>query len=414
MEWRIRDVVCVFVLIASEFMPISLLTPVASDLAISEGQAGQAIAMSGVGAVLTSLLISTVAAQRDRKSVLLWMTALIAVSGALIGMAPNFGVYMAGRVLIGIAIGGFWSMSAASAMRLVPAPQVPRALAIFNGGNALATVIAAPVGNYLGSIIGWRGTFLCLVPVALIALMWQMASLPSMRDTPAHHGQSVFTLLTRPVVVYGMAGAGLFFMGQFALFTYLRPFLETVTGIGRGTLSLLLLVVGVSGVAGTTVIGRFVSSGLYRTLIAIPALMALVAVALIVWGDQLTPTSFLLGAWGFLATAAPVAWWSWVARTLPDEAEAAGGLMVAVIQFAIAMGSSAGGALFDAMGYGSTFAASAILLLASSALTALTGRTVTQRASQLVDCGGGNQVRRFLRHGDDGGVDVSHRAIRQH
>ena len=60
--------------------------------------------------------------------------------------------------------------SAAVAMRLVPAQQVPKALAVFNGGNALATVVAAPLGSYLGGVIGWRGAFFCLLPVALIAL----------------------------------------------------------------------------------------------------------------------------------------------------------------------------------------------------------------------------------------------------
>lgn len=66
---------------------------------------------------------------------------------------------MVGRALIGVVVGGFWSMSAATAMRLVPEQDVPRALAIFNSGNALATVVAAPLGSYLGSIVGWRGAF---------------------------------------------------------------------------------------------------------------------------------------------------------------------------------------------------------------------------------------------------------------
>jgi predicted MFS family arabinose efflux permease len=39
---------CVFALIASEFMPVSLLTPLASDLKVTEGMAGQGIAISGV------------------------------------------------------------------------------------------------------------------------------------------------------------------------------------------------------------------------------------------------------------------------------------------------------------------------------------------------------------------------------
>ena len=35
---------CVFVLIASEFLPVSLLSPLARDLLITEGQAGRASA----------------------------------------------------------------------------------------------------------------------------------------------------------------------------------------------------------------------------------------------------------------------------------------------------------------------------------------------------------------------------------
>lgn len=155
---------CVFVLIASEFMPVSLLTLIASDLHITEGLAGQGIAISGALAVLTSLTISHVAGDLNRKYLLLGLTVLMAISGIVIAMAPNYPVYMLGRALIGVVIGGFWSMSAATAIRLVPQHQVTRALAIFNGGNALATVVAAPLGSYLGTTVGWRGAFLCLVP----------------------------------------------------------------------------------------------------------------------------------------------------------------------------------------------------------------------------------------------------------
>ncbi|WP_228288801.1 MFS transporter, partial [Klebsiella quasipneumoniae] len=110
------------------------------------------------------------------------LTALMAVSGMMIALASSYPVYMLGRALIGIVIGGFWSMSAATAIRLVPQRQVPRALAIFNGGNALATVVAAPLGSYLGATVGWRGAFLCLVPLAVVAFIWQCVSLPSMKS----------------------------------------------------------------------------------------------------------------------------------------------------------------------------------------------------------------------------------------
>lgn len=162
---------CVFVLIASEFMPVSLLTLIAHDLHVTEGLAGQGIAVSGALAVLTSLTISRITGDLNRKYLLLGLTALMAISGIVITIAPDYPVYMLGRALIGIVIGGFWSMSAATAIRLVPKQHVPRALAIFNGGNALATVVAAPLGSYLGTTIGWRGAFLCLVPLAIAAFM---------------------------------------------------------------------------------------------------------------------------------------------------------------------------------------------------------------------------------------------------
>lgn len=366
---------CVFALIASEFMPVSLLTPLAVDLHVSEGAAGQGIAISGAFAVLTSLSITWLAGSMDRKTLLLILTSLMAISGAVVALAPSFILYMVGRALIGVVIGGFWSMSAATAMRLVPDDQVPKALAVFNGGNALATVIAAPLGSYLGSVVGWRGAFLCLVPVAVVALVWQWISLPSMQAQERKRAAgNVFRLLGTRSVALGIAACGAFFMGQFALFTYLRPFLETVTKVDATMLSLLLLVIGVAGLGGTLLIGALLKKGLYRTLMAIPLLMAVIALALIPVGSAVVPVAILLGLWGLMATAAPVGWWSWVAQAMPDDAEAGGGLMVAVVQLAIASGSMLGGWLFDHSGYRSTFNASAAILLVGAAMTLMAMR----------------------------------------
>ncbi|MDR6860892.1 putative MFS family arabinose efflux permease [Variovorax guangxiensis] len=373
---------CVFALIASEFMPVSLLTPIAADLHVTEGMAGQGIAVSGAFAVLTSLSISRLTGSMDRKALLLALTTLMAISGAMVALASSYPIYMVARALIGVVIGGFWSMSAATAMRLVPAPKVPRALAIFNGGNALATVIAAPLGSYLGSVMGWRGAFFCLVPVAAIALGWQWISLPSMKN-PHHPRDSgnIFKVLKSRPVAFGMTACGAFFMGQFALFTYVRPFLETVTHVNVSTLSFILLVIGVGGFIGTALIGSVLKRGLYGTLIAIPILMAVIALTLIPFGAWVAAVVALLGLWGLMATSAPVGWWSWIAETMPHDAEAGGGLMVAVIQLAIALGSTMGGLLFDSTGHRSTFMVSAVVLLLAAFLTFLTSRSQVRQAA---------------------------------
>jgi predicted MFS family arabinose efflux permease len=369
---------CVSTLIASEFMPISLLTPIAADLHMSEGNAGQAIAVSGMFAVVTSLVISSATRGIDRRVVLLWLTVAMVGSGLIVAFAPNPVVFMAGRALIGIVIGGFWSMSAATVMRLVPEAQVPRALGMLNGGNALATTVAAPLGSFLGQYIGWRGAFFCVVPLAVATLAWLFATLPPMPSTRAQGG-TVFRVLRRQQVPLGMAAVALFFMGQFGLYTYVRPFLETVTHVDPATLSLILLQIGGAGLLGTSLIGAILRTRLYSILIVIPAAMAAIALALILAGGSTVATAILLAGWGLLGTAAPVAWWTWLSKALPDDAEAGGGLMVAVVQLAIALGATAGGLIYDMSGYASTFVASGVVLCGSALLASLGWRVAAGR-----------------------------------
>ncbi len=380
---------CVATLIASEFMPVSLLTPIATDLRLTEGQAGQAIAISGIFAVATSLFIAGASGRVDRRILLLGLVVLMLVSGVITALAPNFSVLMLGRAIIGIVIGGFWSMSAATVMRLVPAYDVPRGLAILNGGNALATTIAAPLGSFMGQYIGWRGAFFSVVPLATLTLVWLHLTLPAMPARASASALASFRVLRRPGVPLGMAAAGLFFMGQFALFTYLRPFLETVTRVDVSTLSLLLLVLGLAGLLGTFAIGSVLRTRLSFALVTMPLAMAALAAGLVVFGSSVSATTGLLALWGLIGTAAPVGWWTWLSKALPDEAEAGGGLMVAVVQLAITAGAASGGLLFDGWGYQVTFMFSAILLGACAVAASLAARQ---------DVVGGNDLVRPSRH----------------
>jgi predicted MFS family arabinose efflux permease len=379
---------CVATLIASEFMPVSILTPIASALSLTEGTAGQAISVSGMFAVLTSLSLSSLTAGIDRRTLLLGLTVLMLVSGLMVAFAPTYAVLMAGRALLGVVIGGFWSMSAATVMRLLPNDQVPKGLAVLNGGNALATTVAAPLGSFLGQYIGWRGAFFIVVPLAGITFAWLWRTLPAMPSARDVRTASALGVLRRPEARIGMAAVALLFTGQFALFTYLRPFLESVTQLSVSVLSLVLLAMGGAGLLGTWLIGRAVARSLHATLILAPLLMAALAVGLVAVGTMPLPTTALLAAWGMVGTALPVAWWTWLSRTLPDDAEAGGGLMVAVVQLAITLGAAGGGLLFDAAGYRPTFLASAAVLGASAFLGLLSGR---KPAAQKPD---------FRHHGD--------------
>lgn len=352
---------CVAMLIAAEFMPVSLLTPMAEGLHATEGQTGQAISVSGLFAVVASLLVTTAAGTLNRKWVLVAMTAFMLLSLVLVAAAPNFAILMIGRALLGICIGGFWALATAVIMRLVPAEDVPRALALMYGGQAIAAAFAAPIGSYLGGLFGWREVFWALTPIVAINLAWQVVVLPSL---PAHQRQdfrSMFGLLKRPYFQRGLAACMLSWGSAFTMFTYLRPFLEQVTRVDVATLSVLLLLLGCAGFVGTWAAGRFLK-GNVAPFLKLPALvMGGATVGLLLLGYSTIAAGLFMAIWGAMNTMFSVIWMTWMSQNADDAPEAAGSLMVAAIQASILLGAVVGGLLLDGISIQATFIGSIVL-----------------------------------------------------
>ena len=360
---------CVAMLIAAEFMPVSLLTPMAEGLRATEGQTGQAISISGLFAVAASMIITTAAGTLNRKWVLVAMTAFMLVSLALVAVAPNFTVLMLGRALLGICIGGFWALATAVIMRLVPESEVPRALALMYGGQAIAAVFAAPVGSYLGGMFGWRAVFWALTPIVAINLVWHVIALPSLPARQRQDFRTMFGLLRRPYFLRGLVASMLSWGSAFTMFTYLRPFLEHVTVVNVTTLSVLLLVLGCAGFVGTWASGRFLSGRVASLLILPTLLMGGCTLGLLLLGGSIVAACLFLALWGAMNTAMSVIWMTWMSQNVDDEPEAAGSLMVAAIQASILLGAVVGGLLLDGLSIFATFAGSVVLAAIGIAVT---------------------------------------------
>lgn len=357
---------CAAMLIATEFMPVSLLTPIASDLHATVGMAGQAISISGLFAVATSLLIPALAGRFDRRKVLTAMAVLMLVSLVLIADADNFATLMAARALLGISVGGFWSLATATVMRLVPEHSIPRALGVLFTGNAVATAFAAPIGSYVGGVIGWRGVFWALAPIVVLNLIWLWFSIPSM---PPQGNQSIgkaIGLLKRRNVAFGMLAVMLTFGGAFAIFTYLRPFLEAYTHVDVAQLSMLLLGLGLAGFVGTYGASSLIAKRLYLLLMILPVALGAVTIGMLSVGHLLWAVAVAMIAWGTINSAIPVAWSTWLTQGIRDEPESGGGLMVAAIQLSIMVGAEFGGVLLDHLSIAATLVGGTALLVLSS------------------------------------------------
>ncbi|MBC7148777.1 MAG: MFS transporter [Rhizobium sp.] len=352
----------VFSLVTAEFLPASLLTPIAADLSISEGSAGQAVTTTALFGFATSLLITAAARGADRRNLLMFFSALLVASNLLVAFAPGLPLLLFGRVLLGVALGGFWAMSTAVTMRLVSAALVPRALAILMSGVSVATVLAAPVGSYLGDLFGWRDVFLLAAALGLLALVAQWLSLPSMKPTGATRLRTLVDVLVRPGIGPGMLAVLLVFGGHFVFFTYLRAYLESGSGFSIESISVILLGFGAANFLGTLLAGRLVQKKLRLTLVLAPLAMGSIAAAMVLEGANPVADVVAVVLWGLFFGGVPVAWSSWIAHTVPDETESAGGLFVASINIAIALGAGLGGVVFDFTGGTATIAASGTVL----------------------------------------------------
>ena len=356
----------VFGLVTAEFLPASLLTPMAADLGVTEGAAGQAVTATAAMALVSSLLIAPATRRLDRRRVLLGFSFLLILSNLLVAIAPSLPVLLGARLLLGVALGGFWAMSTAVVMRLVPATLMARALSILFSGVSAATVFAAPVGSYLGGVLGWRDVMLMAAALGALALVVQFITLPSLASSGSARLSTLVKVAMRPGIGIALVAVALVFTGHFALFTYVRPYIEIVTQAGISAVSGILLGFGMANFFGAYLGGMIIARSLRLTLVIMPLVMGIVGLALSAAGGSIMGNAAMVALWGLAFGAVPVAWSTWLARSIPDEAESGGGLMVAAIQLAIALGAALGGVVFDMSGPRGVFgAAGAILVLAA-------------------------------------------------
>jgi multidrug resistance protein len=354
----------VFGLVTAEFLPASLLTAMAADLHISDGAAGQAVTATALVGAVAAPSIPLLTRRFDRKPVMLALTLLLIVSNVLAATAGSLAVLLVARVMLGIALGGFWSMAGALAMRLVPENVFARAMSVILTGVSVATVCAAPIGAWMGDLWGWRSAFVAAGVVSVVTLVAQFFTLPSLppRDNPSL--RVLGELLARPPVRMAMLAVLLVISGHFAGFTYIRPLMEQVTHLSVGAITAILLGYGIGGFFGNFAGGAIAGRSERLAIVFGGGLIVVLAASLLIAGSSMAVTAVAVALWGFAFGAFPVGFQTWIVRAAPDQAEGAGGLLVAAFQIAIASGAIGGGLLVDHIGAlgGPGFAVAAITL----------------------------------------------------
>jgi predicted MFS family arabinose efflux permease len=310
----------------------------------------------------------------DRRRMLCAFMFLLAAANGIAAAAPAYWAVLLSRVLVGIVIGGFWSIGAGLAGRLVPARSAGRATAVVFSAVPLGSVVGVPLGTLIGDLAGWRAGFLmpgALSAAVLVALVVLLPPLPAERAA-------------RLGVLRGMLrGAGtrsallltfLIVLAHFGAYTYVTPFLEEVTEVSSARITLFLLVYGAAGVAGTFLAGTVAARRPHAAFGAAGALIAVAVLALPFLGRTEPGALLLLVVWGIGYGAVPVCSQACFTRAAPESPEAASVLFTASFQATLSSGALVGGVVLDHTSVRTVMLLGGATAAAMVAATALLGR----------------------------------------
>jgi predicted MFS family arabinose efflux permease len=357
-----------FVMVTSEFLPIGLLGAIARDAGVPEGRAGLMVTVPGLVAALAAPAAALFAGRADRRILLLLLSALIVAADLLVAGARGFGTMLAGRVLLGLCVGGFWAFAVAVGRRLVPEAGGDRATALVFAGISAGTVLGVPFATAVGAALGWRNAFHIVALLALAVGAAQAVLLPRLPGEGAVSLRSVPALLANRRLGAGFAAAALVAGGHFAAYTYLEPFLARAAGLGNAGITLTLGAYGLAGFAGTFIGERLAARSVRGAFLAVVALLATALGGAALAGAH---AAVLVAVWGLAFGAVPVCVQLWLLRAAPQQAETSSALLVTVFQLALASGAAGGGWLVDHAGLRVAYGAGALIVLLATVPLAL-------------------------------------------
>ena len=362
-----------FATVLSEFLPIGLLPSISRDLGVPIGTTGLMVVTTGLAAAVAAPAVAVTTSRLDRRTVLAGLSAVLVLADVVAAPAASFPVLLVARVLVGVALGGFWAVGAGIASRLLPPEDTIRGTSFITAGISIATVVSLPLGAIIAATSTWRLAFVIGAALGVLALVLQLAALPSIPSQERVRPVELLSLFGVPRARTGLIVAALLFAAQFAAYTFISPFLQDSARISPAGVSAALLVFGVAGIAGNFVTGAALARSVPTTLVSGGVVLA-AAIALLPLVAHLPVAVFaLLVVWGLVWGGLPLGLQTWMVQATPAGAEAGLAMFVTTLQVALAVGSTIGGVVVTAAGIGVDFGLAAIVALLGSGALVLLG-----------------------------------------
>jgi DHA1 family putative efflux transporter-like MFS transporter len=206
-------------------------------------------------------------------------------------------------------------------------------------------VLGVPIGAFMSKLWGWESIFYALAIGGLLVFVLLHRSLPNIEADPPEPFLQQFTVLKRwnaagPLLLSMLLGAG-----NSVILTYIAPFVERALHLSSDAPSLVLLAVGVVGIAGSKLggigIDRYGSERMI--LISLVASFASLAAIPLFAGISPAMSIVLIGVWGFSIFCAVPAINAYIVRTATSSVSFILSLNTSFTHIGLALGASTGG-----------------------------------------------------------------------
>ena len=345
--------ICVFIFNMSEFMPIGLLTDIATDFSVSESTAGMIISIYAWAVAILSLPIMLLLRKMEYRRMLLMCVGLFAFFQVLSGISSSYWMLVVSRLGVAVAHSVFWSIASPLAVKVV-APELQKlAISMVAAGTSIAMIAGLPLGRIIGLAMGWRMSFITIAVVSVMALVLLMVVFPKVENP------GTFTLgrlpgLFRIKVLVGIyVVVAVFVTGYYTGYSYIEPFMMQITGLSESMTTVALTVFGLAGIVGSMVFTKYYDRSRFGFIILALGGLCTCLFVLRISATAMIAVMVVCALWGFFATMFNVSFQNEAIRASPSDATAiAMSMFSGIYNVGIAMGSLIGGTVTEMMSVG--------------------------------------------------------------
>lgn len=260
----------------TEFVIMGILPNVADDLQVSISSAGQLITSYALGVAIGAPILAMLTHRLPQKRLLCLLMIFFICGNAAAALAPNYPVLMGARLFTALAHGTFFGVGSVIAASLVASGRRAAAVSIMMAGLTVANIIGVPVGTFIGQHLDWRASFGAVVIMGIISLSGILLLIPDIKAEQSSSLARQVRALLQPKLLLVLLTGALGCSSLFAVFTYITPLLEDITGFTESAVAWILVLFGVGVTTGNIVGGKLADWKLMPSLLVNFAFLALI------------------------------------------------------------------------------------------------------------------------------------------